>query len=372
MALSSVLLVVFLIVGTQSLEMMMMPSHVCYTGNYLSIEGIYTPTMNEIWYSNNTAVRFCVFREDRGRLNGSDFLHRSYIALNITNTLLEMSNRRCQGFANDSDIGFGYCEPTPFELYNSTVLCICATDYCNRDLETCRTSVMNSPMRPPRLPQITPRLNTTIQCHNNFQTTRYVPDNGTYETVQVIKSCLPKMMYHPMTGYMISVDMRDKMACEQYVMSHMVVCSIEMPPTYSSSGYYHGSEYFNWAGPNRQMGFTIEDFAPVVGSLLARSRQFNSPHSNMMNDAMNDIHVYEGPDNMVIIRVAYDLAGNPLNDTSMQCFCTTNNCNSDFETCSRGINFTSTPDMNTTPMGGYSMPGKSCRKFIDQQFDTSV
>lgn len=74
-------------------------------------------------------------------------------------------SRRCSGFSNQSDLGYGLCSPLPYETFDVNVLCICATDLCNVNINYCRQSVIDNQLSlPSALPSIVPQLNQSISC----------------------------------------------------------------------------------------------------------------------------------------------------------------------------------------------------------------
>ncbi|CAF1473614.1 unnamed protein product [Adineta steineri] len=72
--------------------------------------------------------------------------------------------------------------------------------------------------------------------------------------------------------------------------------------------------------------------------------------------------IYEGSTNVILRHDAYDLVGNPLQSPVIMCFCSTDVCNIDFETCATGINYNSTTSTingstsSTTNAGTSSIP----------------
>jgi hypothetical protein len=65
----------------------------------------------------------------------------------------------------------GYDIPLPFETFDKWIVCICATNMCNTNLNSCRSSVtiqIQSNSFPSVLPWIVPQLTTSISC---FSTT---------------------------------------------------------------------------------------------------------------------------------------------------------------------------------------------------------
>ncbi|UJR10825.1 hypothetical protein I4U23_015012 [Adineta vaga] len=80
---------------------------------------------------------------------------------------------RCEGFSEGIDIGYGMCLPLPYETFDMSILCICATNLYNENLDTCRLSVHNeiqSNTAPSSLPPLLPQLKTSVSCVNSLKT----------------------------------------------------------------------------------------------------------------------------------------------------------------------------------------------------------
>ena len=148
----------------------------CYGGSYTNIDGVYTSNYNNIGTINNSLIHLCAIQQHRNSYNnGSTLLRRVYTPIKMTNILRHMALNRCQGFSNGSDLGYGECTPQSYELYNSTSLCICATNLCNRDLTTCQQSVISSMTSPTIVPQVIPSLTNPVRCYENTLLTQYSP-----------------------------------------------------------------------------------------------------------------------------------------------------------------------------------------------------
>ncbi|UJR16685.1 hypothetical protein I4U23_003585 [Adineta vaga] len=72
-----------------------------------------------------------------------------------------------RGFSNKTDIGYDSCSPLAFDLFTTSILCLCATNICNQNLGTCQSSV-NSQLQtntaPPVLSSMIPGLEASISC----------------------------------------------------------------------------------------------------------------------------------------------------------------------------------------------------------------
>ena len=159
----------------------------CYTGEYIKVENLFAPSRSGVGLANPGQNRVCAFREDTGTWNGSNYLRRIYTANATADSLLHMARTRCQGFSNNSDLGYGSCAPLPFELYNTTTLCICATDFCNRDLITCQLAVANRTSSQIISPLLFPILTAPIRCYDN--TLFWAYPNGYYTQRNISYAC---------------------------------------------------------------------------------------------------------------------------------------------------------------------------------------
>ncbi|CAF0757489.1 unnamed protein product [Adineta steineri] len=138
----------------------------------------------------NTTVVDCEYCVNRHYSNGTTSETR-YDCIQLTNTYKTIS-QRCQGFSNTTDIGYGTCLPYPYELLNTSVLCICATDKCNTDLASCNKSVTNqiqSNSAPSILPSIIPTLSTPISCVDTLN--QNSPDDKSSLDILISKLNIP-------------------------------------------------------------------------------------------------------------------------------------------------------------------------------------
>ncbi|CAF3631193.1 unnamed protein product [Rotaria sp. Silwood1] len=100
--------------------------------------------------------------------NGSS-LRTLYDYMRVTNIYKTIA-QRCTGFSNTIDVGFGFCSPLEFELFDISILCICATDMCNKNFTSCQSSVTNQLQinsAPSVLSSMVPELNTPISCYDS-------------------------------------------------------------------------------------------------------------------------------------------------------------------------------------------------------------
>jgi hypothetical protein len=120
----------------------------------------------------------------------------------FTNTFRQLiETRNCTGFDSASDIGSGMCVPMPYENVITMTLCICSTDNCNQNLEECQKSNAENPNTSP-LPNIISDLATVIECANTSSNSF---------------TCSPSLE---------SPSFIDSSACEAYVDTHSVLCTI--------------------------------------------------------------------------------------------------------------------------------------------------
>ena len=154
------------------------------------------------WVTN---CEYCVYQYF---YNGST--STSYYDYMETTNIYKTVSQRCQGFSNKTDIGYGICSPLSFELFDISILCICATNMCNMNLTTCQTSVrnqLNSNSAPSVLSSIIPELVTPVACvDTTYQTTDTL--NGSFYCVQLASPYI------------------DIEKCNEYTRNNTVLCII--------------------------------------------------------------------------------------------------------------------------------------------------
>ncbi len=314
----------------------------CYVGEYVSVEGICATDYTSVQRTNYSLTRLCAFQEDQGLFNASNFLHHTYTASSITNIFRQMVHNRCQGFSNTSDLGYGSCTPQSFELYTSTSLCICATDFCNRDFATCQQSVISSSASPTLVPQVVPLLTTPVSCYENtLSQQNYYP----YSEQNVSSTCIPSYQYSSRGSsyWYVPNELINQTMCETYTRANSVLCAVDGSVV---TNYYTIEDYgYLIVTTPHMIRYTAEDY---IGELLAPLNYDSAQYSNNNTYAYgsntpNVVNtIYEGSTNVVIRQNTYDLVGNLLDISTLICFCSTNNCNVDFGTCASGINYNST------------------------------
>ncbi len=311
----------------------------CYVGEYVSVEGICATDYTSVQRTNYSLTRLCAFQEDQGLFNASNFLHHTYTASSITNIFRQMVHNRCQGFSNTSDLGYGSCTPQSFELYTSTSLCICATDFCNRDFATCQQSVISSSASPTLVPQIVPLLTTPVSCYENTLWYQYYPSS----TQNVSSTCIPSYEYSSRSTLYVPSQLIDQTMCETHTRANSVLCAVDVS-VITNYDSYNGNGHVSVPLPH-MIRYTAEDY---IGKLLAPLNLTSGQYSNNNTYAYgsntpNVVNtIYEGSTNVVIRHNVYDLVGNLLDISTLTCFCSTDNCNVDFGTCASGINYNST------------------------------
>ncbi|CAF3523543.1 unnamed protein product [Adineta steineri] len=105
--------------------------------------------------------------------------------------------RNCSGFTESSDIGMSICNPMPYENARKMILCICATDNCNQNLETCQFSNIEY-SNPISLQRSLPILTVPIECN---------------QTSEISEACFENAL----------INMRN---CDIYMKNHSVLCGI--------------------------------------------------------------------------------------------------------------------------------------------------
>jgi hypothetical protein len=98
-----------------------------------------TCASNSIFY-NRTGCELCIikFFNISSSTDGRSFIRHDCVQK--SNSLRRVS-QRCTGFSNMIYIGYGVCSPLAYETFDVYTLCICATDFCNTNLTSCRQSV---------------------------------------------------------------------------------------------------------------------------------------------------------------------------------------------------------------------------------------
>jgi len=157
-------------------------------------------------YNGNVSVidwQFCIYQY----YNNGWSTVISYDCIQIT-IKYKVLSQNCQGFSAQMDIG--YDSPFPFETFDKWIVCICATNMCNTNLNWCRSSVtiqIQSNTFPSVLPSIVPQLTTSISCFS--ATTPLI------NWLNLSSSCSSTQ-----SAYINLTE------CNQYVINNIVLCLI--------------------------------------------------------------------------------------------------------------------------------------------------
>jgi len=210
----------------------------------------------------------------------------SYDCLYLTNTY-RLVTKRCSGFTDSSDIGYGVCSQLEFEYFDIDLLCICATDFCNQNFTACKQSVDTNPNLP-SLPSPIALRNEKIQCND----TKLGLFDSTYYCVR------------DSTPY---IDMNQ---CEEYVRNHTVLCM------YLESG---DSNYLT------HIAIPDEDYEYVLAEQIYRMQQ--------MDEKPNVKQFYN--ETQTNFYIQWNEQDEDLNSTMIynRCFCLTDFCNINLSYC---------------------------------------
>ena len=119
----------------------------------------------------NISCELCIIEFFYGGSTSNDSSLIRYHCAHQLNSFRRKS-RRCTGFSNQTDLGYGVCSPLNYETFDVNVLCICGTDLCNENINQCRQSVVNQQSSlPSPLPSIVPQLNQSINCSQSILNT---------------------------------------------------------------------------------------------------------------------------------------------------------------------------------------------------------
>ncbi|CAF1390102.1 unnamed protein product [Adineta steineri] len=237
---------------------------------------------------NVTNCEYCVYQS---------FSNGSVSSINndciqITNTYKSISER-CQGFSDKTDVGYGICSPLSYETFNISTLCICATDFCNTDIDSCQSSVQSqtqSNSLPSVLPSFLPQLETSISCMDS--------KISVSESLSVSYHCI---MYQNESPY-INIT-----KCNDYVINNTVLCLI----------FFDGDQSESIALTSDDYGFfLVEEIMSIYSEQVSNIEQY-------YNESSSYFYIFSN-------------ATNPTdNSTVIQqvCFCAQDNCNSNLTNC---------------------------------------
>ncbi len=233
-----------------------------------------------------TGCEYCVYEFFN---NGTDSII-SHDCIYLTNSY-RLVTKRCSGFTNSSDIGYGLCSKLPFEYFDIDLLCICATDLCNENFTTCKQSVDGNPHIPP-LPSLIPALtsqSSAISCED----TPLGVLNSTYYCVR------------DSTPY---IDMNQ---CEEYVQNHTVLCM------YLESD--NGSYLTLVALPDEDYEYVLDNQIQTMQDMAVKSNIEQYYNETTSSFYIQWKEILENMDNNTMI---YN-----------RCYCRTNNCNINLTAC---------------------------------------
>ncbi|CAF3725638.1 unnamed protein product [Adineta steineri] len=212
-----------------------------------------------------------------------------YDYMEITNIYRSIS-KRCTGFSDTTDIGFGFCSPLEYELFDISILCICATNMCNMNLTTCKSSVTNqlqTNSAPSVLDSMIPEIITPISCFD--------------ETYDFNAS---SFCYYLASPYI------DIEKCNEYTMNNTVLCMFDVID-----------------GQTSPMAITIDYSAYYLSGALFRVNQFN-------RDWTSTLSYKETPGSFDINFNVTQLYNNTnITIVRQRCFCVENYCNNNITTC---------------------------------------
>ncbi|UJR17363.1 hypothetical protein I4U23_004258 [Adineta vaga] len=236
---------------------------------------------------HTTDCEYCVYQYYS---NGSvtqtswDFIQMSNIYKSIS--------KHCEGFSDKNDIGYGVCSPLTYETFNTSILCICATNLCNQNLESCQFSVRNqteSNTIPSNLPALLPQLKTSISCvnQNNFEK----------DSINTSYYCLYSR------SPFINVT-----KCNDYIDQNMVLCLIMLRGNDTLSIGLSDDVYESTLIGNIQNIYYLNEYPGVTVSYNQTSSYFYVIYNQTINSAGN---------------------------TNIQqiCFCVQDNCNLNLNSC---------------------------------------
>ncbi|CAF4145207.1 unnamed protein product, partial [Adineta steineri] len=216
----------------------------------------------------------------------------NYDCIQITNTYKSISER-CQGFSDKTDVGYGICSPLSYETFNISTICICATDFCNTDIDSCQSSVQSqtqSNSLPSVLPSFLPQLETSISCMDS--------KISVSESLSVSYHCI---MYQNESPYI------NLTKCNDYVINNTVLCLIFFDGDQSESIALTGDDYGF---------FLVEEIMSIYSEQGSNIEQY-------YNESSSYFYIFSN-------------ATNPMdNSTLIQqvCFCAQDNCNFNLTNC---------------------------------------
>lgn len=200
-------------------------------------------------------------------------------------------SQRCTGFSSTTDIGYGTCSPLPFELFNQSILCVCATNMCNVNLTTCQASVDNhfrTNTAPAVLQSIIPQLTKPISCAD--------PDYPSNATSFCMELASP----------FIDLD-----KCNAYARNNTVLCIVQ-----------------SFEGEEHSFAVTRDYFMYFLTAALDRVLQLQRDPSK----------AWQYNETTAALYINYSLAWLTENGTSatgflQRCYCAEDDCNRSLKSC---------------------------------------
>ncbi|CAF0898185.1 unnamed protein product [Rotaria sordida] len=259
-----------------------------FNGNISTVSNKTLNRLNLTCFYNDNLVTNCEYCVYQFFSNGSS--SRSLYDYTTVTNIYKSIAKRCTGFSNITDIGFGFCSPLQFELFDISILCICATNMCNMDFPSCQSSVNNqlkTNSAPPLLSSMIPELNRSISCYdssNSLNTTSYC--------------------FNFASPYI------DIEKCNEYTINNTLVCMYQM----STDGPFLSA-------------LTRDTYKYYLSGALSRVYQFNQESSITLsyNETSSSFYI-----NYLFL---YRDGNNTISLNMERCFCTENYCNYNLTTC---------------------------------------
>lgn len=212
-------------------------------------------------------------------------------ATGVSNIYRNVATHQCS-FSTAMDIGYGNCTPYYYQAAASIQLCICSTNYCSDNYTSCQASVNQALSSPPPLLPVLKPLSNTITCQDY-----YANYSASHNFTPIYFGCLYLIMGEP-----------DVSKCVPYIVNHAALCAVY---------------YISTLGSYNQMAMIEGNYEEYMGSVIALVAAIND------NSAIG--YQYQSSTGITIISTGDS-------GYSGMCFCTTNNCNVDFATCTSGMN----------------------------------
>ncbi len=263
------------------------------------IDTLYNGTMTSQSDGDNSYTDYCIIAISTSLVNNlpQTITYRTFIS--GWSMFRNMAIHQCN-FSTTMDIGYGNCTPYYYQTATSIQLCICSTNNCTVNYSTCQASVnqaLSSP--PPLLPVLLPSLTNTITCQ----------DLGV--NMSAANNITPPMYSDCSSlNFLVPTDISK---CYIYTPNHTVICAVFYDPIQGIYG---------------QMALIEGDYEGLIYELM----------QSLTMVALNssDYYQYQTSTSVAVI-----FPGGPGSSNTGWCFCTTNNCNVDFTTCTNGMNIPS-------------------------------